>query len=496
MWFIIGREGDPVNINKSFKEFAIERFTRIKPDENSLFNDKTVVIQEFPKQSRLMCIKKCIFYDSTCQFFQFTNTSKCTIYSSFKRENLNDIKDVFMRKKKLPRIYFLNGSFLERTQLDNLFNVSNLSLNKISLIGPFAFVNSNKTTILDLSYNNLTIIYSKSFYGMFNLKTLNLTANQISLLESDAFKDLSKLAFLDLGNNSLRYLDENIFDNLQELKNINLEFNQIELIEKYTFKNLIKLENIFLNNNYLKFLGLFFHNLTSFLYLDVSFNQIRFVHNDTFRSLKNLKTILISYNQITEINSETFKGATNLKKLDMKLNKIERIDTQFIINFPLLEDLDLSQSNLSFIESDFFKGFVNLKNLILYKSNINRIDLNSLKNLKFLYLSDNKINFFSQNLSSLVSLHLTFNPLGNLTYPLINVPNSILETLSISHCKLTNIDFDILRNFTKLKTLGIAGTLMKLKNDTFDGFKSLKTVFINLNETERFKFLYPNINFQ
>ncbi|CAF0801252.1 unnamed protein product [Brachionus calyciflorus] len=475
---------------------STEWFTKLSPSVTDIFfNQNKILIHEFSTQSKLKCIHKCILFASTCQFLQFTNRSKCTIYNSIQKENPFEIEDFYLREKKLVKIRFLNGSFMDRIQLINLPEVLNLSRNGINLIAPFAFAGSNKTTILNLSCNNLTIIYSKSFYGLIYLKTLNLSFNQISRLESDVFKDLSLLAFLDLRYNSLKFLNGNIFDNLQLLQDINLEFNQIDSIERYTFKNLNKLEKIILNNNCLKVLEPLFHNLISFTFLDVSSNQIRFVHNYTFMSFQKLAEILISSNQIFEINSETFKGAQSLKKIDVSVNKIQKVDANFSMNVASLKQLDMSKNNLSFISPDIFIQLVNLESLRLDSCNIKVINLNSLVKLKYLFLRNNFINFFSQNLSSLIELRLTYNPLGNLTYPLITSQNSALTTLGISYCQLNYIDLNILRNFANLKILNIAGNLFTLNNDTFYGFKSLTVVSVPKEDITRFKIIYPNITF-
>ncbi|CAF1112782.1 unnamed protein product [Brachionus calyciflorus] len=454
-----------------------EWFTRINKDvENNLNYDKTVSIDSFSKKSKLSCLQICLSFESSCQFFQFSINKRCTIYSALKKECFHGENDIYLRRKKLPRIHFVNGSFVERSQLLNSVSF-NLSRNEINLIAPFVFANSNRTTTLDLSFNNLTLIYSKSFYGMINLKTLNLSCNQISQLESDVFKELPSLAILHLGYNSLRYLNGNIFDNLQLLKDINLEFNQIESIEKYTFKNLNKLERIYLNNNNLKSLEPYFQNLESFIYLDISFNQIWFVHNDTFKSLNKVKILKIYMNQITEINSEMFRGASGLERLFINSNKIQKIDENFTQNVANLIHLDISKNNLSLIAPDIFNNLARLENLKLDFCNIKEINLRA------------------QNLSSLIELQIYTNPLGNLTYPLITSQNSSLETLAISYCQLNYIDLNVLRNFTYLKKLNIAGNFLTLSNDTFNGFKSLTTVYAKKDDVQRFTFLYPNITF-
>ncbi|CAF1120388.1 unnamed protein product [Brachionus calyciflorus] len=184
----------------------------------------------------------------------------------------------------------------------------------------------------------------------------------------------------------------------------------------------------------------------------------------------NLKTLILSNNLISKLESDVFKDLISLTYLSLKNN------------------------NLSLIEPDYFDGLINLVKLDLNGCNINKINLGSFENLKILDLGNNKITFFSQNLSSLTELYLTNNPLRNLTYPMVNFKNSNLETLGISECQLKFVDFDILRNYP-LRFLGIAGNSFDFNNETFIGFKYLKKVKVNLNDADRLNLMFPNIIF-
>ncbi|CAF0979741.1 unnamed protein product [Brachionus calyciflorus] len=184
----------------------------------------------------------------------------------------------------------------------------------------------------------------------------------------------------------------------------------------------------------------------------------------------NLKTIFLSNNRISKLESDVFKGLNSLTSLG------------------------LINNNLSIIESEYFNGLINLEKLNLNGCNVKEISLSSLPNLKILDLGSNYINFFSQNLSSLLELYLTNNPLKNLTYPLITSDNSKLEILGISNCQLKFVDFEILRNYP-LQTLGITTNFFNFTNETFNGFKSLKRVKVDLIDVGRLSVLFPTISF-
>ncbi|CAF0881378.1 unnamed protein product [Brachionus calyciflorus] len=479
---------------------TIEWFTKIKINSdngNEIIYDKTIIIHEFFTQSKLKCWQKCLSFFSSCQFIQFNANEKCKIYSAINKSFLNTNENIYLREKKLPRVHFINGSFLDQKQLNN--NFTNLTIDLfqsgLSLIVPYAFQNCQNILTLNVSSNNLTRIYSKSFYGMSKIKFLFMASNQISELESNIFQDVRFLYYLSLRNNLIKNLDDNLFDYSHELVIIRLELSLIECLHKGIFKNLIKLRYLYLSNNRLKVLEPWFGSLESLEFLDFSSNQISEIQNDTFKSMKKLKTLSIFSNQLSEINSHTFKGAHNLEILTIYANKIQGIYNNFSKDFKNLTQLSLSQNNLSLVEPGFLNGLVKLEILRLFDCNLKLIELSSLVNLKILSLAHNKITYFSEDLSLLTELYLNNNPLNNLSNPLISSQNSSLQTLDISNCVLINIDFEVLRNLSNLEILRISGNPITLNNQTFIGFKRLQTVFVNSVDVTRLNSSFPNIRF-
>ncbi|CAF0954619.1 unnamed protein product [Brachionus calyciflorus] len=444
----------------------IEWFNKIDPnDKSKLYHDKTIPSYEFFTPSKLICIKKCLSLNSSCQFFEHTIQGIC--------------------------------SFFDQDQLNNLFPNNRIDIiqSGLRLIVPFAFEKCKQVQVLNISFNNLKQIYSKSFYGMFKLRVLLIDSNNMSNLESDVFQDVPLLNNLNLKDNLIKNLDDNLFDYSRELVTIHLGSNQIEWLDRGIFKNLRKLKYLFINNNRLKILEPLFDNLESLEFLDVSFNQIDTIQNDTFKNLKQIKKIYITDKQLPEINSETFKGAYNLENLRMSINKIQRIYENFSKDFQNLTELDLSHNNLSFIKPEFFNGFLKLEHLRLYNCSLKNIELNSLVNLKVLLLTANQIKYFSQNLSALTHLYLYANPLVNLSFPLISSESSSLQFLDISSCQLKFIDFGVLKNLTNLETLKMVGNPITLDSQSFIGFKNLKNVDVDFLDVPRLKSFFPNINF-
>jgi leucine-rich repeats and immunoglobulin-like domains protein 2 len=90
----------------------------------------------------------------------------------------------------------------------------NLKDNQISTIQDDAFVFTEVSILLDLSFNRLTKINERTFYSLNSLRNLNLSGNQISSIAQDAFKWMSKIEKIDLFNNNLEYLDEKMLNKL------------------------------------------------------------------------------------------------------------------------------------------------------------------------------------------------------------------------------------------------------------------------------------------
>ncbi|CAF1059953.1 unnamed protein product, partial [Brachionus calyciflorus] len=227
---------------------------------------------------------------------------------------------------------------------------------------------------------------------------------------------------------------------------------------------------------------------------DLSHSGVNLIAPYSFENCEKTEILDLSFNNLTKLYSNSFYGMLNLKTIFLSNNRISKLESDVFKGLNSLTSLGLINNNLSIIEPNYFDGLINLVKLDLNGCNIKEISLSSLANLKILDLGRNKINFFSQNLSSLRELYLTNNPLRNLTYPLITSDNSKLETLGISNCQLKYIDFEILKNYP-LQTFGIAENSFNFTNETFNGFKSLKRVKVDFIYVSRLTVLFPNINF-
>ncbi|XP_051020262.1 leucine-rich repeat-containing protein 19 [Acomys russatus] len=131
---------------------------------------------------------------------------------------------------------------------------------------------SNNVTILDLSYNeitlnasdirelqmhplltelylmknNITVLCNSSFSKLFNLEILNICGNSISVIQQGSFVGLNGLKQLHLCQNKILQLNPDIFAPLNNLKILNLQGNLMHHIDA---PQLLHLELLTLDGN-------------------------------------------------------------------------------------------------------------------------------------------------------------------------------------------------------------------------------------------------------
>lgn len=131
---------------------------------------------------------------------------------------------------------------------------------------------SNNVTILDLSYNqitlkasdtrmlqmyslltelylmenNITALYNNTFRNLFNLEILNICGNSISVIQQGSFVGLNELKQLFLCQNKILQLNPDTFVPLNNLKVLNLQGN---LISFFDAPQLFHLELLALDGN-------------------------------------------------------------------------------------------------------------------------------------------------------------------------------------------------------------------------------------------------------
>jgi Leucine-rich repeat (LRR) protein len=99
--------------------------------------------------------------------------------------------------------------------------------------------------VIDVSFNNMTVLDAGSFGEMQKLNSLKLRANQLNTIDENAFTGMPEITFLDLGVNRLSGKDLaflcSLGDSLQELR---LDQNRIRQYDYSDFLCLGKLVEI------------------------------------------------------------------------------------------------------------------------------------------------------------------------------------------------------------------------------------------------------------
>uniref|UniRef100_A0A8C5K616 Immunoglobulin superfamily member 10 n=1 Tax=Jaculus jaculus TaxID=51337 RepID=A0A8C5K616_JACJA len=177
---------------------------------------------------------------------------------------------------------------------------------------------------------------------------------------------------------TFRYLTSTPDSIPPSVERINLGYNSLARLTLADFRGLNKLELLLLHSN-----------------------GIHTVPDKTFSDLQALQVLKMSYNKVRKIQKDTFYGLRSLTRLHMDHNSIEFISPGAFYGLPFLRLLHLEGNRLTKLHPD---TFVSLKHLQIFKVSF----------LKYLYLSDNYLTSFPQEMLSsmpdLESLYLHGNP--------------------------------------------------------------------------------------
>ncbi len=284
------------------------------------------------------------------------------------------------------------------------------------------------------------------------IKKLNLAKN-IYLDKKQLFESLRsihKLEHLNLSNNKWKDIPENI-GTLKHLKVLNLRGNQLTSLPEeigYLSKlQVLKVDNTehFLFTNHLESLPSNISYLQDLDSLFLSGNNLSKLPS-SFSELKQLKYLDLSWNKFISFPNEILEN-TNLRYLNLAINHVKSIP-ESIDKLTALEYLNLS--------GDFF---------VNYKLKIKAlpISIGNLKELKELYLADNVIEIFPEellNCSKLRVLDIQDNLLGVL-------PNNIQKLSGLEHLEIqANELINIPDNLADIKSLDYLDLSMNVTLDT------------------------------
>jgi len=182
---------------------------------------------------------------------------------------------------------------------------------------------------LNLAFNSIHRLTSRSFEGIPNLLYLNLKHNRIRKFFVRPFRGLTSLRTLILSHNKISKLHNLVISynasnrrkqgcsgDLQNLRFIDLSYNRISEVGNLPFLGMCRLEIIHLHHNRLHFIpDGFLWDLNSLRSVNIDFNQMRNLSRAWLFINQNvpLQNLSLAHNQISMILNNAFMHTNKLQ---------------------------------------------------------------------------------------------------------------------------------------------------------------------------------------
>ncbi|KAK6168234.1 hypothetical protein SNE40_022102 [Patella caerulea] len=322
------------------------------------------------------------------------------------------------------------------------------------------------TTTLDLTFNNITILYNNDFWYLINLRYLDVSFNPIKTLQSSSFNGLSSLLILEFNGHVLDYSEASmpvhVFKPLQSLTNLSMRsdvsrfpLRRFDLPDR-VFGSLTRLRHLNIDTGSKTVFKSGFSNLTELRYLVIGDTV---AHGTSFacglgtltnETLKGLLKAQIKYLQLNHCNLQIFhrdslQYLTNLTDFIMHGTALVKGDLQdVLLALTVYQEKNMSTVSITDLvsNSNDVGTATSISVKAVYRMCISHIDLSSnaiiymdfkgvppfncplMKCVKSFNLRHNKI-----NLGSLPEVWFLFLPLF-----------SNLETIDVSLQRKYSVD--------------------------------------------------------
>ena len=142
--------------------------------------------------------------------------------------------------------------------LGHLYNVSDLVMLNISNTGfnqlnSYQFIEYSMLHILDMSFNNITILPENTFANLHSLSRIVLIGNRLSKISAMIFTGLTAVKYLDLSNIELTHIELESFNVMTKLTTVNLSGNLLTMLDVSMY-NGQTLQSVDVRYNPLKYL--------------------------------------------------------------------------------------------------------------------------------------------------------------------------------------------------------------------------------------------------
>ncbi|KAJ9575822.1 hypothetical protein L9F63_007363 [Diploptera punctata] len=194
-------------------------------------------------------------------------------------------------------------------------------------------------TLIDFSFNNITIIYNHDLIDITDAEILFLNNNEITEVQPICFHQNKKLKHLYLNNNKIKTLDSEIFKLLTDLRYLSLKKNELEFLNSRIFQYNANLVVLDLGENYIKSLNPNIFEGNSFLsWVNLKNNPLPF--SIQWKNLFNTSLNVIDFDFCKGHNTSIIelRAIQNLKK-----NNVTKQDSLYELEFPLISELVIAE---------------------------------------------------------------------------------------------------------------------------------------------------------
>lgn len=228
-----------------------------------------------------------------------------------------------------------------------------LTENVLRTIGKDTFQPLAKLRVLNLSHNELDALRPQIFgSGVIALQQLDLSNNNIRLLFDNQFRSLDRLQVLDISHNSIVSLNAGQFTGLSSLRKLYLQSNDIIEIKAHTFAALEELDTLDLSHNNIEYLheqAFGNRTLPRMRKLNLNANSLKRLHALSFSSLPFVEYLSLGNNELSSLDVRMFAPMRRLQKLHLGHNELTHISPLVLDSFSSLSDLLIDNNKLTFL---------------------------------------------------------------------------------------------------------------------------------------------------
>lgn len=272
-----------------------------------------------------------------------------------------------------------------------------------------------------------------------DLRSMDLTTPPIIFYQYTA-----DIESLDVSNNANIFLPLDFIESaikLSSLRMVNIRASRFpsNITEAY------KLVSLDLERNFIKKVPTTISNLNNLTILNLQCNELDKLPAG-FVSLTNLQLLDISSNNFIKY-PEVINYCVNLLQVDLSYNKIQSVP-ETVNQLTKLAKMNISNNRL--INICDLSSMKNLRTLNLRHNRINSMRLNA-PNLQNLFLTDNRMSVFNDDLCKLRTLEIHENPITSITHERDYLMN--LTSLSLNKAKLVSLTSELLSKLPRLEKL-------------------------------------------